>query len=79
MNLLYGTKQGQDSVIACVSKDGNVEAKSYYNVPDGKNNLPMTVISWYKISFRLFRIFFTARLTIKVYLNKKLGFKCGFS
>ena len=44
LNLLYGIKQGQDSVIACVYKDGKVEAKSFYNIPEGKHNLPMTVI-----------------------------------
>jgi hypothetical protein len=44
VGLSFDESMGQDSVIACIRKDGVVESRSYYNVPGQKNNLPMNVI-----------------------------------
>jgi len=35
--------QGADSVTGCVKVGGEVQVKSYYNIPEGKNNLKMRV------------------------------------
>jgi len=44
VGLSLDNQMAQDSVIACGYKDGTVESRSFYNVQDGKSNLPMEVI-----------------------------------
>jgi hypothetical protein len=44
VGLSFDELMSQDSVIACIRKDGAVESRSYYNVPGQTNNLPMNVI-----------------------------------
>jgi hypothetical protein len=43
VGLSFDAFMGQDSVIACFQNEGKVEARSYYNAPEGKTNLRMNV------------------------------------